>query len=589
MTQKMDNPISAASQWHHALLGIAIVSGIFSLIVLGMLIYNLALSYSASNQNVQLYSQPLLEKKLLLDINPADETVKSEIRQMDYEIRQDFFHRLYFSIYGKYLLLIGIAIFILSVKKLLDMQKQPPMPSFTFLAAGDEAKRLMQSRRAVMIAVILFLGGMISLGFTPKIDLASQLSNQNSAAEETYPTPDEIKQNWNQFRGPFGQGIAYIENAPEHWDAASNQNILWKSEIPLPGHNSPIVWDDKAFLSGANENEKAVFCFSLETGGLLWKTPVQYNTVQAGEELLISDDTGLAASTMACDGTRVYAIFADGDIAAIDFNGRLLWSQNFGTPQSMYGYAASLAVYQNLLLIQYDQGHVEDNLSKVYALHGKTGQVVWQKDRPVSSSWTSPILIESNQQFQFITCSEPWVIAYKPDTGDELWRANLMGSDLAPSPAFTNGMVFAVQPYETLFAIKPDGTGDVTVSHLAWKTECSAPDISSPVAFDDLVFLLSSGMLSCYNALNGELHWEHEVDGLFQSSPIVAGGWLYLMSEEGKAYRIKASNELEESTPSELNDKIKATPAFVEGKILIRGESHLYCIGSEKGLVMSDE
>ena len=445
---------------------------------------------------------------------------------------------------------------------------------------------MMQARNAVSGFGLILLGGILVLALMPKIDLPSLSSGKNAvekdslAAKPEFPGNDEIQKNWPVFRGPGGIGISTHKRDAISWNGQSGEGILWKTEIPLPGNNSPLVWGNHVFLSGATDKEKEIICYSLDKGELLWRGSVKNVPGNTGKKIKQSADAGFAPSTMACDGTRVYAIYPDGDVACFDFDGKLVWAKNMGTPDSIYGYASSLNFYRNRLIIQYDQGVADDEKSVLYALDGKTGNVAWQTKRPVANSWTSPVVINSGSSEQIVTCSEPWVIGYNPDTGEELWRANLMGTDLAPSPTYGKGMVYVVQPNESLFAIKIDGKGDVTNSHVAWKKEALAPDICSPVSNGDFVFLLTtSGILSCHDGASGEKIWDHDFKTSFFSSPIIEGEWVYLLSEEGVMHRVKAAKVFEESGQAAIHERMSATPAFLDGRIIIRGEKNLYCVG----------
>jgi len=448
---------------------------------------------------------------------------------------------------------------------------------------NHEAEKMTQARKAVSVVGLIFLAGFLALTFMPTVELPLASNDSSGPSAPDYPSREEIQKNWPRFRGPGGLGISTHERIPVSWDSKTGEGILWKTEILLPGNNSPIAWGDRVFIAGADEKEKAVFCYSADTGDLLWRGTVNDVPSRSEEKLQVFEATGYAASTMTCDGSRVYAIFADGDIACFDFDGKRLWAKNLGLPDSIYNYSTSLTFYHNRVLVQYDQGEADDGISALIALEGKTGQIAWQKKRPVANAWTTPILIDTGEGEQLITCSEPWVIAYEPDTGEELWRADLMGTDLAPSPIYAQGLVLITQPNETMYAIRTDGRGDITETHVAWESDCLAPDISSPVSNGELIFMLTtSGILSCYETKNGEMIWEHEIDDMFQASPSIVGDWLYLLSEEGVTYRVKAAKEIEQAKETSFLDEwLKASPAFMDGRIFIRGDLNLYCVGSE--------
>jgi outer membrane protein assembly factor BamB len=299
------------------------------------------------------------------------------------------------------------------------------------------------------------------------------------------------------------------------------------------------------------------------------------------EPFEVMEETGFAAPTVVTDGRRVYAIFATGDIGAFDFNGKSVWTKSLGIPDSSYGYAASLAMYRNLVLIQFDQGGPEDGISRLIALDGVTGQLVWETKRPVPNSWSSPIVTKIGEQFQLITCGDPWVIAYDPAKGTELWRVNCLYGDVAPSPVYANGLIFVVEPDARLIAIRAGGQGDVTKTHIAWDNDDWGPSICSPVSNGELVFLLASeGLLGCYKSSDGTKLYEQDLRENFLASPSLVGDKVYLLTEEGVMLIIQAGPEYKQLTKCELGEKCHASPAFVDGRIYIRGLENLYCIGN---------
>ncbi|TFG48106.1 MAG: serine/threonine protein kinase, partial [Candidatus Brocadiia bacterium] len=365
------------------------------------------------------------------------------------------------------------------------------------------------------------------------------------------------------------------------WDGQSGKGIIWKTPVPLAGHNSPIVWEDRVFLSGSDGKKQEIYCFDAESGKILWQGNVPHVAVGSSAALKLDEETGYAASTMATDGRKVYAIFATGDVAAFDFKGNKAWTISLGIPDSTYGYASSLDMFRNLLLIQYDQGSAEAGKSKLIALDTSSGRTVWEAKRPVPGSWTSPITAKTPQGFQLITCADPWVIAYDPNNGREIWRADCLGSDSAPSPIYAGGFVFAVESSTELLAIKPDGTGDVTKTHIAWKAEDGIPDITSPVSNGQLIWLLESGgVLTAYQVSDGTKLWEKDFEMSFQASPGLAGESLYLLSDKGVMIIVEAGREFREIARAEMGEKCYATPAFADGRIYIRSIKNLYSIGT---------
>ncbi len=406
------------------------------------------------------------------------------------------------------------------------------------------------------------------------------------SGKSSFPTQKEIKAVWPRFRGPGGLGISQDMETPSSWNGSEPGagKLLWKSGIPFPGHSSPVVWGDRVFISGYDVKDHLghIICYHLQTGSCMWDRCVamERDDEFAPPEPLFDEALG-AASTMAVDGRRAYAIFANGDLAACDFEGNLAWSRHLGVPRNSYGHASSLAMFKSLLFVQYDQGKAEGDrfISKLYAFHGESGDVAWEADRPVLDSWTSPIVIETGSGPQLITVGTPWYIAYDPTSGKEIWKVYMEGGDLAPSPVFAAGLLFALVPNYDMCAIRIDGTGDVTNSHIAWISDENIPDVASPVANDELLFLLCNGLLTCCESRTGRKLWEHEFDSDFESSPTLVRDKLYLLGREGTMFVVAPKREFEEIARSELGEPSSCSPAFVNNRIYIRGEKNLFCIG----------
>jgi outer membrane protein assembly factor BamB len=319
-------------------------------------------------------------------------------------------------------------------------------------------------------------------------------------------------------------------------------------------------------------------------GQVLWQKAVG-GEMPNDAELKVSQETGFAAPTPATDGQRVYAMFPRGDLVAFDLNGNELWYLNVGTPQNSYGHASSLATYEDLLIVQLDQGTARDDQSKLMALHGSTGEVAWQVKRAVPNSWSTPIVVQHAGQAQIITCSQPWVIAYAAKDGRELWRADCLAGDVGPSPVYKDGVVYVANDGAIAAAIDVGGEGDVTESHIRWTAEFGLPDICSPLVTDKQLLLVTSyGSLASYDREQGgeEPLWEADLDGVCMASPSRVGDQVYLISEIGKGSVLKPSDEgCEKLAENDLGERCFASPAFQPGRIYIRGEHHLFCIGQK--------
>lgn len=395
---------------------------------------------------------------------------------------------------------------------------------------------------------------------------------------------EAARRNWPRFRGWQGTGVSEFARAPTVWDATSGEGILWKTPLPLAGNNSPIVWDKRVFVTAADETRRLVICCNADTGAILWTTEATGTPASTATPPKVAEATGYAASTAAADGRRVYAIFANGDLVAVDFAGQVSWSRSLGLPKNVYGHAASLTLAHDLLIVQFDQGARQDKISRLMALKVDTGETAWETPREVPNSWTTPIVIEHEGREQIITAADPWVIAYAPADGRELWRAKCLQADVGPSPTFANGTVFVANEFPGMTAIRADGTGDVTDSHVMWEADVGAPDCCSPLATDRFLLVLASyGTLACYDARKGgDPLWEHDFDDTkFTSSPSLAGKLVYLFDESGKVFIVEPT-EQECRTVGEatLGEPCVTSPAFQDGRMYVRGKQHLFCIGA---------
>ncbi len=622
-----------------AVLWTSIVAGTFSLIVCLLL----AIDFVGRGK-YELFDTPqYLSLKDQLRDKPTDQQLEQSIRQLDLELRADYFRRRQFMVTGVYLLLGGVIVTLVTARWASSLRAKTPRPP----TAGEPVDMLQHEQRwgrwgvaGLVATLLILLGGFAWLadrmlpvswqeladqpagqtpangvpvsvahgsgsGAVPKpTDSPSQHSGQDASQHggktapdspapqpttEELPSHDTYLAQWPRFRGPTGSGISSLTDIPTQWNAADGAGVLWKVAIPLPGHNSPVVWQDRVFISGATAEEQGVFCFDANKGDLLWRLDVPPDLAGA-EEFEVMESTGYAAPTMATDGLRAYAIFASGNVVAADWAGRQLWRKSLGVPKNPYGHASSLATYKDLLIVQFDQGTAEAGKSKLIALHGASGDVAWEVPRQVSSSWATPIVVEHGGRTMVITCVAPWVIAYAAEDGSELWRAKCLGGEVGPSPAFADGVVYAANESGGMFAIRTDGSGDVTESHIEWMTDIDVPDVCSPLVTDKYVLLLSHGLLACFDRAKGEEGssaeepreplWEEDLVEEVSASPSLVSEFVYLFADEGKVFILKPeADKCERVGELEMGEPCRASPAFQPGRIYMRGEEHLFCIG----------
>ena len=605
---------------------VALIAGVYSFIFSILIIANFAQINRIDPVNTTVINA-LVER---LSQNPDDAELREEIRQLDLLARKAYFTNQWPIRYGGYMLAIGVLVLIIAMQFISIGKKNLPnidgKEDLKYLVLQQKARFWVSVGGATIVVLALVFAfltqnqlkdtfqskALAAIGTSQNdsptesilkeyktrtvtepqaiennyddIEVVTQeqssvndeekkdasISNKK-VAESDFATNEEMKKNFPSFRGYGGVGIAYQKNIPTSWDGESGENILWKTQIPLKGYNSPVVWEGKVFLAGANATKRELYCFDANTGKILWTVNADNIQGTPTKSPSVRDDTGHSAPTVATDGRRVFAIFSNGDMIAADMQGKRVWAKNLGLPQNHYGHSSSLITYKNLVIVQYD----DSKTPKIFALSSTTGEEVWSTIRKVKVSWASPILVNTGKRDELMLISEPSIVSYNPTTGKEIWSVNGMYGEVGPSLAYANGMVFGVNEYAMIMAVKVGDTPE-----LIWEDSDYLSDIPSPVATDKYLFLVTSyGAVACYNAQTGSLFWEHDFDDGFFASPMLVEGKVYLLDKTGKMQIIKADGEFEQVGQASLGEATVATPAFANGRIYIRGEKNLYCIG----------
>lgn len=610
----------------------ATIAGAFSLVVCIVMLLNFW----------QLQSTDPIESKALKNLverfqeDTRNEELKVEIRDLDLMVRNAFFTNQWQIRSGAFLLIGGIITMMLSLRIYYSLRADIKQPDSTEAQLDIE---LLISRKWIVYSVALVFGLALVASFlsinhlsttyaltemkgpqneipvqeivpiqdktlpaetiedkaieekakeipespsTSEIEPEPQkapeekISPPKEAEEKTTPAAipghNEIINQFPAFRGPYGLGISYHKNSPTSWNGASGENVLWKVSIALPGFNSPVIWDNMVFLTGADKDKQSVYCFDLETGKLVWEHVVSGIQRPAGKIGKPTDDTGYAAPTVATDGKHVYAIFATGDLVCTDLKGSRVWAKNMGIPDNHYGHSSSLMRWKDLLFIQFDT----NKAGTVKALNALSGDAVWETKRPSKISWASPILADLGDHVELVLATSPQVAAYDPATGKELWAVECLMGEVGPSPAFLDGIVYAANEYANLVAIKPGSEPTVV-----WESNEYLPEVASPVAIDGLLFIGTSyGVIACFDTSNGEILWEYECDQGIYASPIISDGKVYFLDMDGIMHIFQVDKTMKLIGEPELGEQAVSTPAFANGKILLRGYDQLYCIGN---------
>ncbi len=590
--------------WYRALVRCAYVTVAFLVVVCTLLLAD----YTTRVAKDPLNSDAYLALRAKVVANPADMAARETLRNEDQRLRQNYFRQRRFSLIGTWLVVAGGVVLLASTKAAVVLHRRLPSPAPVDATQDVDTQESTRARWCVAGLGVAVIVAAVTLNRTIPTELASltTTSGQGIAsvpaasiaesgtnrditppaapepAESSWPTPEELAANWPRFRGPGGLGIAAEMDLPISWDATSGEGILWKSPVPVPGNSSPVVWENRLFLTGADEKQRVVMCFDTTAGKLLWQTEIPGTAESTAKPPEVSDDTGFAAPTAVCDGRRVYAMFANGDIGAVDFDGKVVWSRSVGIPKNSYGHASSLAMWRDRVILQFDQGAPKDKLSRLMALDGATGKDVWSVPRDVANSWPSPIVTEHNGIAQVITCADPFAIAYNAADGSELWRCKCLRQDVGPSPVVAGDTLIVANEYPQLTAIRLGGKGDITDNEefVLWAAEDNLPDSCSPVATAENVYLLASfGVLTCLDTKSGEVRWEWESEDMYSSSPTLVGDLVYLFGLES-CHVLKPGKEGTEAVgEGKLGEECVTSPAFRDGRMFIRGKEHLFCIG----------
>ena len=556
--------------------GIAVVSGVFAFTVAVLMIANY----------IHLTALDPLDGEILTamrEMYRADTSgpYRVEIRTLDLLARKAFFQQQWQIRSGTWMLLVALGLLIICVQGEKALTARLPEPE-----GNTDGKRfwaaIVRARRALTtFGAVVAITAAVAIGLASRT-LAAEMADRAGASDATetaagantanrMAVPDGYESNWPGFRGPWGNGVSFDSAPPTRWNGDSGEGIVWTAEIPLAGYSSPVVWGDRVFLSGADRDTRRMYCFDASDGSLLWFRDVGPFPGTPSKAPAVTEDTGYAASTPACDGKSAYAVFANGDIAALNFEGDVIWGRNLGQPDNHYGHSSSLIASGGRLFVQYD--HATE--ARLLALDSGNGDLLWETPRDVETAWSSPILVDSKGSYQIIINANPFLAAYDASTGAELWRFENIIGEVASSPAYGDGRIIAVNQLLSVVAVSIDD------GSLLWEIYDDLPDVGSPVVIEELVWISTSyGVVTCYGAEDGTIIWKEEFDEGFYASPILAADMLYLTDRRGVIRIVEAGREYVLLASPELGEPVVATPAFAGNRIFIRGDRHLFCIGA---------
>jgi outer membrane protein assembly factor BamB len=386
---------------------------------------------------------------------------------------------------------------------------------------------------------------------------------------------------WPQFRGPTGEGHARAKNLPLEW--GKDKNVAWMTPIPGLGWSSPVVVKDRVYLTTAVPGGQAgdqsldALCLDAKSGDIVWHKQVFR---QDGKKAPgINGKNSHASPTPLVHDGKLYVHFGHQGTACLDLDGRILWQNTELKYNPVHGNGGTPIVVEDKLIFSCDGGDV----AFVAALDRTIGKVLWRTPRGLESkkpfSFSTPLLIAVNNKPQVVSPGTDAVMGYDPATGREIWRVTYDGYSVIPRPVHGHGMIYMCTGYDspTLKAIRPDGAGDVTKSHVAWTLRQNAPHTPSPLLVGDELYIVSDGgIASCIDAKTGKVHWKQRIGTAFSASPMAADGRVYFQSEDGVGIVVKAGKSFAELARNELKEKTYASYAAVDGALFIRTEKRLY-------------
>jgi len=394
---------------------------------------------------------------------------------------------------------------------------------------------------------------------------------------------------WPQFRGPGGEGLSTATGLPIEW--SEDKNVVWKKELPGSGWSSPVLVDGKLFLTaavpvGEEGKEKPdrtlkVFCLDSENGKMVWEREVFNQDGKRSPK--IHKKNSHASPTPIIEDGRIYVHFGHQGTACLDLKGEVLWTNRDLDYPPVHGGGGSPVIVDEFLIFTCDGS--KDPF--VAALRKKDGKLAWKFKRDTGAkkkfSFATPLVIEAAGKKQVIVPGSGGVSSLDPRTGEEIWFADYgQGYSVIPRPVFGHGMVFVSSGYDrpVAMAIKVDGKGDVTESHVVWTTDRRAPNTPSMLLVGEELYMISDGgVTTCLDAVSGDENWSERTGSGMSASPVFADGRIYIQDEKGTSTVLAAGTEFEKLATNQLDARTLASYALDDGAIYIRSETHLYRIG----------
>ncbi len=377
-------------------------------------------------------------------------------------------------------------------------------------------------------------------------------------------TPIQVGEtDWPQWRGPRGDGTAANAEVPVKWDETTN--VAWKADIPGRGHSSPIVVGSTVYVANAipEPQKQVVIAIDRATGQPRWETAVHEGGFP--DPAVIHNKSSNANSTVACDGSRLFAAFFNSGrifVTALDLDGKRLWQQDVGAFGSKFGFAPSPILYKSTVII------AGDNLSGGYiaALHRETGDVIWRKARPATATYSSPLLATIGGREQLVISGCNQLVSYDPATGNELWACDAIAEATCGTPVTDGTLIFAAGGYPDRETICVDASGGKV-----WSNKTKVYEPSLVVAGEHLYAVTDDGIAFCWAAKTGDELWKERLGGSFSASPVACNGNILVPNLSGETIVFQAQGDAyHEVSRNRLGDDSYSSPAVSGNELFLR-------------------
>lgn len=410
-------------------------------------------------------------------------------------------------------------------------------------------------------------------------------------------------EDWPMWRGPRLDGTSLEKNPPLRW--SDTENIAWKAKVPGIGHSSPVVLGERVYVTSAllKEQKRMLYCFDRRKGARLWEKEVLASPLEPKHKL-----NSFASSTPAADQDHVYVsflkvrkrsagdklpLFTDDTWQKIDLYGEMevvcythegkeVWRKMPGAFFSRHGFCSPPILYKDLVIVNGDQ----DADGFITALDRRTGEEKWRIERPNRTrSYCAPLFARAAGRMQMVLTGSLCVTSYDPDTGKLIWIVDGPTEQFVASPVFGSGLIFLTAGYPTYhnMAIRPDGTGNVTKTHVVWHEKTSARKaayVPSPLAHEKCFLVVSDlGTLNCFDAETGKRLYEESLSAHVSASPVLIDGRIYITDDEGVTFVFKAGAKYELLARNEFGEACFSSPAVSRGQMFFRTTGHLWCVG----------